>query len=356
MAKKIARILKTDMLADIDVPGLAQLLQRMGRKGDTVLAHITPKEARKLKKEGGSGTKNPATGLPEFYDGEDNLGQVDPGQFPELYAGGELPQAGQETTYSPEFVPDVQGGGQGGQFETVPTYQPTQEAAVPFEVPAAQQQAITPSATPLPSQVPYGYAPEDLTKMAQDIAAGYTPEAAGKGEAGFFDKLNLTPQQKLQIALGVGGGLANALVGQRGLKQAQQAKREISDIGAPYRQQGQEMIAAAQRGELTPVGQQTLQAARARLAQDVTRRGGVGAQQTATQLANLRNNLLQQQYQYGLQVASIGDQYAARAVQTGLTQDAEMAKLMQQLALSLGGVLGAQPTAQTTTQPRTANG
>jgi hypothetical protein len=341
MAKKIARILKTDMLADIDVPGLAQLLQRMGRKGDTVLAHITPKEARKLKKEGGSGTKNPDTGLPEFYDGEDNLGQVDPGQFPELYAGGELPQAGQETTYSPGFVPDVQGGGQGGQFETVPTYQPTQEAAVPFEVPAAQQAAIIPSAAPLPTALP-GYAQPEMEALRQpDTLGGYIPKTPE--EKSFLDKLQLTPQQKLQIALGLGGGIANALVGQRGLKQAQQAKREISDIGAPYRQQGQEMIAAAQRGELTPVGQQTLQAARARLAQDVTRRGGAGAQQTETQLANLRNNLLQQQYQYGLRVASIGDQYAAKAIQTGLTQDAEMAKLMQQLASSIGGIFGSQP-------------
>jgi len=41
-------------------------LQNMGRDGDTILAHITPAEARLLKQTGGSGTINPKTGLLEF--------------------------------------------------------------------------------------------------------------------------------------------------------------------------------------------------------------------------------------------------------------------------------------------------
>lgn len=45
---------------------IASQLQRMGRNGDTMLAHITPGEARMLKSMGGSGTINPYTGLPEF--------------------------------------------------------------------------------------------------------------------------------------------------------------------------------------------------------------------------------------------------------------------------------------------------
>jgi hypothetical protein len=45
---------------------IAQELQDMGRGGDTILAHINPQEAALLKRMGGSGTINPATGLPEF--------------------------------------------------------------------------------------------------------------------------------------------------------------------------------------------------------------------------------------------------------------------------------------------------
>lgn len=45
----------------------AQMVASKGRYGDTMLAHITPSEARLLKTRGGSGTINPETGLPEFF-------------------------------------------------------------------------------------------------------------------------------------------------------------------------------------------------------------------------------------------------------------------------------------------------
>ena len=49
-------------LADV-----AQYLAAQGRRGDTMLAHITPGEARLLQSLGGSATFNPRTGLPEFF-------------------------------------------------------------------------------------------------------------------------------------------------------------------------------------------------------------------------------------------------------------------------------------------------
>ena len=45
----------------------ARLVAGSGRFGDTMLAHITPREAQLLRKHGGSGTINPKTGLPEFF-------------------------------------------------------------------------------------------------------------------------------------------------------------------------------------------------------------------------------------------------------------------------------------------------
>jgi hypothetical protein len=47
--------------------GAAESLRQKGRHGDTVLAHINPQEAMMLRAMGGSGTTNPATGLPEFF-------------------------------------------------------------------------------------------------------------------------------------------------------------------------------------------------------------------------------------------------------------------------------------------------
>jgi hypothetical protein len=51
----------------VSLKPIAKEMQKMGRYGDTILAHINPQEARMLKAMGGSGTINPYTGLPEFF-------------------------------------------------------------------------------------------------------------------------------------------------------------------------------------------------------------------------------------------------------------------------------------------------
>jgi len=55
----------------------ARTLQGLGRNGDTVLAHISPAEARMLKAKGGAGTTNPRTDLLEFY----NAGNKEEGSY-----------------------------------------------------------------------------------------------------------------------------------------------------------------------------------------------------------------------------------------------------------------------------------
>jgi hypothetical protein len=44
----------------------ARMVANQGRSGDTILAHISPKEAKMLRKRGGAGTTNPRTGFPEY--------------------------------------------------------------------------------------------------------------------------------------------------------------------------------------------------------------------------------------------------------------------------------------------------
>jgi hypothetical protein len=46
---------------------VSKAIANYGRNGDTMLAHITPAEARMLRRKGGSGTINPKTGMPEFF-------------------------------------------------------------------------------------------------------------------------------------------------------------------------------------------------------------------------------------------------------------------------------------------------
>lgn len=329
MAKEIAKLLRTEMAADVTaLPMLAKLLQAYGRKGDKVLAHITPEEAQRLEDEGGSGTINPHTGLPEYFDGEDYFG------------------------YTPEAPTEAQtygagdaGGGFGGNL-------PTQEiqdfsSVVPIDLTAQRsepsaaapqftaQAAQGPGLTPPPLSVPTATTDELQKAIAE-------AEAPPPQEKGFLDKLGLTKQEALRLGLGGVSALATGLAGQRAIKQAKQAREDVAALGRPYQETGKQLQAAALRGELTPAGQQQLQAAQAQLAQGIERRGGVGAQQAATQIAAFRQNLLDQQYNYGLKVAQIGDSYAAQAIRTGLTQDQEMARMMANLASTVGNVYGIQ--------------
>lgn len=87
----------------------AKKIQKMGQKGDTILAHINPKEAAMLKAKGGAGKKHPKTGLLQFYEyegadpmgpgaydggGTDNPGGVDPFGGDGGYMAGESPAPG----------------------------------------------------------------------------------------------------------------------------------------------------------------------------------------------------------------------------------------------------------------------
>jgi len=81
------------------------------------------------------------------------------------------------------------------------------------------------------------------------------------------------------------------------------------------------MIGKAQRGELTPVGQQQLQAVQAQAAQGAERRGGVGAQQSMAQVEAFRQQLLQGQYDYGLKLSGIADNIMTGAIKTGMQAD-----------------------------------
>jgi len=69
---------------------------------------------------------------------------------------------------------------------------------------------------------------------------------------------------------------------------------------------------------------QSYQAAQAQLQQQVANTGGVGAAQAAATLENLRQTLLNNQYNYGLQVSQIGDSIALGAIQQGMQLDQQL--------------------------------
>ena len=127
---------------------------------------------------------------------------------------------------------------------------------------------------------------------------------------------------------------------QKAAKQIEQATQEQKNLGAPYQKTGQELQRAAMAGELTPQGQQSLQAARAQLMQGIEQRGGVGVAQAQAQIEALRQNLLQNQYNLGLQVAQIGDNIALGAIRTGMQLDQQLAQANQQFYTQLAQIAG----------------
>ena len=79
------------LAADLDGMTMGGLASK-GRYGDTMIAHINPQEAEMLMEEGGSGTINPMTGLPEFYDSwsdSDDTGDGF-GGFADAMGGGDI--------------------------------------------------------------------------------------------------------------------------------------------------------------------------------------------------------------------------------------------------------------------------
>jgi hypothetical protein len=310
-----------------DLRKIARLLQDKGRNGDTILAHINPREAALLREQGGSGTINPETGLMEFED-EDYTAGLSAAETPapaplfddsafDLYSGG--PEVISGPSYGPGInLPDVLQNMDG--FRT-------------------QAPVATPTSLGL-SQGVYG---QDATLPP---TAG-TPTSPQPAEKGFLD--SLTGGDKARLGLGALGGLQTALTARKARQGSQQAAQQIRDIGAPYQQRGLAEQAAASRGELTAVNQQALEAQRARAAQAGVARGGVGIAQQQRAEEDLRNRLLAAQQDFGLKLSGIGDQYTMKAIQEGIRADSEISNLFSNYYGNLTRL--ATPTVIQATQP-----
>lgn len=314
-----------------DLRKIARLLQDKGRNGDTILAHITPREAALLREQGGAGTINPETGLPEFYD-EEGLDSLIAQRDPQEYVSGyDVPSADNPIQYSEEYVPQD------------------------FGLPAGRFSEIT-GAPAFDTGFGRGAAPEPTPSQFAITRPEFSPNLAGPApaaqpaEKGFLE--SLTGGDKARLGLGALGGLQTALTARKARQGAQQAAQQIRDIGRPYQERGLAEQAAAARGELTPVNQQVLDAQRARAAQAGVARGGVGIAQQQRAEEDLRNRLLAAQQDFGLKLSGIADQYTAKAIQEGIRADSEISAMYGQYFGNLTRL--AAPTIIQSTQPAKA--
>jgi len=368
----------------LGLPALAEMIRAKGRGKDTVLAHITPKEAALLKKRGGAGSINPDTGLLEYYDGEDYVTDESSGPY--------IPEG---TVYEPNinYEPNVSYPEQAGPTYNEMGYTPQEsypEQAGPTYAEMGytpQQQAFVypPNASPgyyaggpedvgpagpgvLPSTGLPG-TPEQVAKEYPQLYPGGRLPTAGEQTVytptgnPYYEALTKIPQAapgtkpggkdsdysnllSQLLRLGLGAGTAYALskgVAQPAAKkaedQAQQAKNERMGIAAPYQGIGKGLIAGAQAGNLSASNIQAVKAARAMAAQNISRTGGVGVLQGANSIADLEARLLDNQLIQGIKIANIGDNYAVNAIQAGMQADKDLAASQADFAKQLGVLL-----------------
>jgi hypothetical protein len=314
-----------------DLRKIARLLQDKGRNGDTILAHINPREAALLREQGGSGTINPETGLMEF---EDGLGE-------DYFAGLSEAEAPATAVEQPEI--------EAPQIFTAPTVgEGIDLTGGPYALTSTPTfGARGAEAGPTPTDYSLAGVRPPPTALGETMAGPKAGPSQAPGEKSFLE--SLTGGDKARLGLGALGGLQTALTARKARQGAQQAAQQIRDIGAPYQQRGLAEQAAAARGELTPVNQQALEAQRARAAQAGVARGGVGIAQQQRAEEDLRNRLLAAQQDFGLKLSGIGDQYTAKAIQEGIRADSEISSLYGQYFGNLTRL--AAPTVIQASQP-----
>lgn len=318
-----------------DVRKIARLLQAKAPAGHK-LAYINDEEAALLKSRGGKGTPHADTGIPSYelddsfaLQGDNTLGG--PSEVAPTYEsyGGDV--------YSNDF--DI-GFGPGN-------YQPVSISAA---TPVSAGEAAQLSSFPQPIQTP----------VSPDVAR---LQAAGGRQLEALRGTTETPPAKEGMSdetmkrLGLAG--ITGLIGSRQAGKAAEAGRvgsaQMQGLATPYQQAGARLQAQAQRGELTPQAQQSLQAVQAQAAQGAERRGGVGAQQMQAQVEAFRQQLLAQQYDYGLKLSGIGDNIALGAIKTGLQADQYVNQLTNQYYGNIARVaFGSAP--QVPGVPATAGG
>jgi hypothetical protein len=333
-----------------DVRKIAALLRAKAPEGH-MLAYISPEEAQVLKDRGGSGKPHADTGIPSFELDDDLSLQGDTGatSTPSPSGGG-------------NYGGDVQ---YGGAITPLPSYdiQPSPVANVQADAPtltrslasAPPEQAIA----PIQGYVPTPTAPQPYQATSADKAAllgdqGYGEKAspaelkAAETAPPPKDK-GMSEQTMKQLGIAGLGALLGASQARKAQASGQAGAQQLQQLATPYQTQGAQLQAQAQAGQLTPAGQQSLQALQAQVAQGAQARGGVGVQQGAQAVEALRQQLLAGQYQLGLQISGIGDKIATGAIQAGMQADQYTNQLTSSYFNNIARIAAGVPTGTFTT-------
>jgi hypothetical protein len=367
-----------------DAKSMAEMLRRMGRRGDTMLAHITPEEADMLMQAGGAGTINPDTGLPEFYNGEfDYDYNPRPVDINDIVTEQRFRQyqRPEEFDYSRATTPTIQPGSQRSDTyfsgrQSVPAYAGGQEFVgrsqpAPSQAPESRSSAFVPNypnvgrstefeqipqlrqaeARPAadtyysnqPFVAPYGGRQIGNLDPLQDFTLNRMDVDAERGGAqgGFFERAEGGIEELRDLLdrypnlTRTGTAAASILAQALMFNRANQAmKRDIEDTrraADPFRQAQEEAMSRATGGGLTPEQEQELETSQARARQGLSERGmqtgSAASGILAAQQRRARSLARQESFQEALRLANIADQYDRRALEMELQRDQQLGQL-----------------------------
>ena len=396
MANNLAKVLKADM-PRLPLRKAAEELRKKGRGRDTMLAHITPEEAKLLKARGGRGTINPDTGLPEFdfWDSISSFfspdtssvtagptvqqpqysGYQDSGVQPETVTATPAPggmTASQQDLMSQDYLSQVASGQADPGQQIWSGYTPTEAqmelAGLIPTLGSSSQAASWTGPTGIVGTAPADYASQ-TAGAASDVAAltgdsnkpgglyeppsfeefqksvagagGPAAPAAAKGIQTPFGTLGT---KDLIAALGLGGlGLSYMNAQNQGKKAAQQlqgaynqAAAQEMQLAQPYMQQGGQQLSQALTGALSPAQQQQLAAGQAAAAQQTASSGGVAAAQAGRSVEDLRQRLLSNQQAMALSLLGAGTPMVNAAIQAQLQGTTSGINTQMQLSQQAG--------------------
>jgi hypothetical protein len=180
----------------------------------------------------------------------------------------------------------------------------------------------------------------EVGSLSTELPKGVPALDATKG-GGFSDamkSLGITPGGVGTAALLGGMGLYSGSQSQKAQEQGQAMTGQQKAIAQPYQMQGRQMSQQALAGDMTPATQQAYKAAQAQIQQNVATSGGVGQQQAGIQLEAFRQQLLQNQYQYGIQVSQIGDNIALGAIQDSMQLNQNLNAISNSFYTNLGSI------------------
>jgi hypothetical protein len=350
---------------------MAEALRRMGRRGDTVLAHITPEEADMLMQVGGAGSINPDTGLPEFAPrraSSDDFDNYTPRRTSQpAGATFEAPNLELDTNYTPRRVSGPVEVPVDVGFESRPlertvradmpqqrlypnvnmapdirtnesAYSPArQRPATDFMGPLAPVEDVSSSYTPRGYQIPSFLT--EFQPITDQMTAPTERSLAQRAESGLQELRDVLDRYPNLTRAGTAGAniLAQTLLFNQANQQMQRGVEEARRAAVPFREAQAEAMGRATGEGLTPEQQQELETEQARARQGLTERnlqtGSAAAGVLAAQARRARSIARKSSFDEALRLANIADQYDRRALELELQRD-------QQLAQLFAGILG----------------